>query len=87
MGMTNLMQWGGEGHSNDYPKVEEAKITEVNIPVLTVCFRLKVHRQRNCLVYLLFFFSFFPASLPPPLFLLPSILHSFPPSFHKALFP
>ena len=23
MGMTNLMQWGGEGHSNDYPEVVE----------------------------------------------------------------
>ena len=95
MGMTNLMQWGGEGHSSDYPEVEEAKITAVNILVLNVCFRLKVYRQRNYLVYLLFFFSFFPASLPPCHFLLPSFLLSFtpslpvsvPPSFHKALFP
>lgn len=78
MGMTNL-QWGGEGHSSDYPEVKEAKITAVNIMVLNVCFRLKGHRQRNYLVYLLFFFSFFPASLP--------ITSSFPPSFYPSLPP
>lgn len=77
---------GRGGTFNDYPEVVEEAGYRVNVPVLNISFRLKVHRQRICLVYFFpSFLSFLPPSLPlPPS---PSLYPSLPPSLFLSLLP